>query len=777
MGASASKIDEDKALQLCRERKKFVRQALDGRCSLAATHVTYIQALKSTGTALRRFVEPDVPVESSLYTSTTATPEPLALADKSLSQFSFSSPSMSQQVDAAETSSPSPSPPSSSHFHTNHMKFRVFASRKVEERPPETTVATVTSSDTPQSTTPRSTGKPDSSPFEVSPLPPTTPPWDYFGLSHPIDHQFSSQEGKEMNQGLENFDDVRQINDEEGIPELEHLLAQDEKSSVHERDESLDSDDEFDEPSTNTLVRSFENLNRVNEHIVDSVSLSVPSVGNAASKTEFMNGGKSNSPDLSPLRATPNGPTDAKEAPFKEDSAQYKDASKDFISSMKEIEVLFIKASESGKEVPRMLEANKLHFRPIFPGRESRSMASMFVKACFSCGEDPAEVKEEPPQTSMKYLTWHRTMSSRSFSGIPIGLNPKDDVEDLTNNLFNNIRMISGSHASTLDRLYAWERKLYDEVKASEVIRRKYDLKCKDLRQLESRGASARTTDKTRAVVKDLHSRIRVAIQRIDSVSKRIEEIRDIELQPQLEELIEGLSRMWEGMHECHKRQYEIIASAFSNGNMKIFAQSESRRYITAQLENELSCLSSSFTKWISSQKTYMQAINSWLFKCVSIPQKSSKRKRRNPPPPLRNYGPPIYVTVGVWLDMLETLPTKSVSDSIKGLTSEVSHFLPRQEKSNQGKSITHSFATRWKGDANSESGANLLGDDISEDWNSGFERFQKCLVKFHGQLHNFAEASVRMYDVLDQEIQNAKSSYNKSTHDQKAAAPMSQST
>lgn len=25
--------------------------------------------------------------------------------------------------------------------------------------------------------------------------------------------------------------------------------------------------------------------------------------------------------------------------------------------------------------------------------------------------------------------------------------------------------MIAGSHSSTLDRLYAWERKLYDEVK------------------------------------------------------------------------------------------------------------------------------------------------------------------------------------------------------------------------------------------------------------------------------------------------------------------------
>lgn len=66
----------------------------------------------------------------------------------------------------------------------------------------------------------------------------------------------------------------------------------------------------------------------------------------------------------------------------------------------------------------------------------------------------------------MKYLTWHRTTSSRSSSsGNPLGLNSKDDVEELNNNLFSNTCMFSGSHASTLDRLYAWERKLYDEVK------------------------------------------------------------------------------------------------------------------------------------------------------------------------------------------------------------------------------------------------------------------------------------------------------------------------
>lgn len=72
------------------------------------------------------------------------------------------------------------------------------------------------------------------------------------------------------------------------------------------------------------------------------------------------------------------------------------------------------------------------------------------------------------------------------------------------------------------------------------MIRREYDLKCRMLRLQDSRAESANKTDKTRAVVKDLHSRIRVAIHRISSISKLIEDLRDKELQPQLEELIGG---------------------------------------------------------------------------------------------------------------------------------------------------------------------------------------------------------------------------------------------
>lgn len=374
MGASNSKVEEDKALQLCRERKKFVKQALDGRCSLASAHVMYIQSLKSTGTALRKFVEPGAPIESSLYTSTSATPEPLLQIEKSLSQFSFSSPSVSQRIDAAENFSPSSSPPNSTLFHANHMKFRGSFSKKVEEKPPIPVTATVTSSSTPQTTTPRSTEKTETSPFGDSSLPPETPPWDYFGFFHPIDHQFSFQEGKGMNQGFESTDDIRQLREEEGIPDLED---EEEKASFHGREESQDSEDEFDEPAADTLVRSFENFNRVHDRVEAS---SVTAEESATSETELLNGEKSNSPDLSPSRATSSvvaRETDSNTTTVKEDCMESKVVPKDLVLSMKDIEFLFIKAFESGGEIPKMLEANKLHFRPLFQPKESKISLSL----------------------------------------------------------------------------------------------------------------------------------------------------------------------------------------------------------------------------------------------------------------------------------------------------------------------------------------------------------------------------------------------------------------
>ncbi|KAJ4906244.1 hypothetical protein Rs2_09902 [Raphanus sativus] len=448
---------------------------------------------------------------------------------------------------------------------------------------------------------------------------------------------------------------------------------------------------------------------------------------------------KAKTPELSPPVTPLADSTPVNKTPNEGDRTDNKLPPRDFLSSMKEIELLFVKASETGKRI----QPHAFAFcRWLWCIITVQNLSDLWG--------DPKDVPEEPAQDSVKYLTWHRTESSRSSSSMnPLGGMNSDDVEELNSNLFENICMIAGSHASTLDRLYAWERKLYDEVKGSQTVRSEYDEKCRVLRELESEGKGSKTIDKTRAVVKDLHSRIRVAIHRIDSISRRIEELRDKELQPQLEELIEGLSRMWEVMLECHKVQFRLISACHRSGNIKLNMQSELHRQVTCHLEDELRGLASSFTKWITGQRSYIKAINEWLEKCVTLPQRSSKRKRRVPEISPRNHGPPIYATCGIWLEKLEALPTKEVSSSIKALASDVARFLPRQEKNRNKK--------HRSGENQND---HLLQDETLEDCGPGFDRFRTSLEGFAGQLNQFAELSVKLYEELKKGIQEAKNKY-----------------
>lgn len=98
-------------------------------------------------------------------------------------------------------------------------------------------------------------------------------------------------------------------------------------------------------------------------------------------------GGESETPDITPMRRTPlvSHPDNDYRGMEKEPTSQNKPAPKDFLSSVKEIEYLFIKASESGNVVPRMLEANKVHHhRPIFPETKGQS-SFLFLVYMWSC--------------------------------------------------------------------------------------------------------------------------------------------------------------------------------------------------------------------------------------------------------------------------------------------------------------------------------------------------------------------------------------------------------
>lgn len=71
-------------------------------------------------------------------------------------------------------------------------------------------------------------------------------------------------------------------------------------------------------------------------------------------------------------------------------------------------------------------------------------------------------------------------------------------------------------------------------------MRKLYEKRCSRLRNQDVRGDNGDTTDKTRVAVKDLYARILVALRSAESISKRIEKLRDDELQPQIVELLKG---------------------------------------------------------------------------------------------------------------------------------------------------------------------------------------------------------------------------------------------
>ncbi|KAJ1278123.1 hypothetical protein BS78_04G055200 [Paspalum vaginatum] len=109
------------------------------------------------------------------------------------------------------------------------------------------------------------------------------------------------------------------------------------------------------------------------------------------------------------------------------------------------------------------------------------------------------------------------------------------------------------SHKESLDRLYEWEKRLYEEVRAGERVRLAYEKKCALLRSQDANGAEPFAIEKTRAAIRDLRTKLDISLTSVDAVSKRIAAVRDDELLPQLMQLVRGLARMWRVIADAHR--------------------------------------------------------------------------------------------------------------------------------------------------------------------------------------------------------------------------------
>ncbi|KAJ4760408.1 DUF630 family protein (DUF630 and DUF632) [Rhynchospora pubera] len=419
-----------------------------------------------------------------------------------------------------------------------------------------------------------------------------------------------------------------------------------------------------------------------------------------------------------------------------EDACQFiTHRAKDMVSSMREIEHQFIKAAESGHEVSRMLETRKIRLT-ISSQTNGKMPQSVVLLPCLICCKANGNIGNESEQDLAKVITWNRSVSSQSSSSMnPLITQSKDETTESGSDFIEEFSMISGSHSSTLDRLYAWERKLYDELRASESLRKAYDQKRTILRQQFARDIDKRAIDKTRATVKDLHSRLMVAIQAVDSISRRIEKLRDDELHPQLVELVQGLTRMWRAMLETYHAQQITISLAYNTKDSKspttAEPQAELQKQALIHLLTEVGCLQSTFSNWVKHHKLYVQSLNSWLQNCILQPQERS-RGRKLTFSPRRALAPPIFVLLRDWSNSSVTTLSEEAIDSIKLLSSELnetSKHIPEKEVEN--------------GEMKSKLGV-----------------VQMSLVRFFEQMKKFSESLIKVYENAKEESERAKDAY-----------------
>ncbi|XP_057500562.1 protein ALTERED PHOSPHATE STARVATION RESPONSE 1-like isoform X1 [Actinidia eriantha] len=733
MGGANSKAENSDALRLCKARKKFIKQAIDSRYAFAAAHVAYVQSLRNIGIALRRFAEAEVLVESSLSTLATE-------LDKTPSHSSYPSPSPSHIAEVLDSPLPTESPLSHPVSRLSYMRSGGTSSVTVRLDP----------------TSNGYVHNGESVTFTMPPPPPPPPEpgsWDFFD---PSDESESFRfVGHDVN-----FDDMgvyRQFSGtktgfDDGFleghmsPELEqkgHKISIDSGNPGNRSSWSL---------MSNARPIASEGIEGITQNAFDGEVIKPEKERNV--------NGLPGSPTIRALLEPSSSKRDKSVVKKDIGAAEREDPSefithraKDFLSSIKDIEHRFFRASESGKEVSRMLEANNIWvgYAVATGGSSASDILSALRLAC--CRGNTALVSHEPAEHSTKVITWKRTASSRSTSSRnPLASASKDDNDDSESDFVEEFCMIAGSHSSTLDRLYAWERKLYDEVKDSESIRKVYDQKCDQLRHQFAKDFSAQVIDKTRAVVKDLHSRIRVALQAVDSISKRIEKMRDDELQPQLVELIQGLIRMWKAMLECHHAQYITISLAYHAKTSTGTPQGDTQRQIMMQLQDEIECFSLSFADWINSHTAYVEALNGWMQNCILQPQERSKGRRAFSP--RRVLAPPAFVLCRDWSAGIKSLPSDELSDAIKAFLGDLRDSIRQQGEELQKKQRTV--------DSSNIGESEVKDDENGDDKSSNLSSIETSLAKVLDQLTKFSEASLKMYEDIRQKSETARTAYSK---------------
>ncbi|XP_060218978.1 nitrate regulatory gene2 protein-like [Lycium barbarum] len=627
MGCTASKLDNEDTVRRCKDRRRLMKEAVYARHHLASAHSDYCRSLRITGSALSSFAAgeplsvsdhtPAVLLHTSSNTTTTPPPPPRIHIPKPPPP-AFTPMTSSPTI----ASSKLPHILSASSVSSHNHRQQPLQQKKPVKLPHILSGSSLNSYNEDYNYTydAKANSNYSGTPSQASSVwnwenfyPPSPPSSEYFerinkknnsedddkasSYSQYSQHRYHHEQsvhGKSNKQF--DFFDTDSVKDEiltngsvknqknvehnwESEAEREEVQCSEWEDHDHDHYSTTSSSDD-DEEEQNDEIRSgfgptpsnFGSTASVKNEEGSNINMNTKSFSGKKSddKMSSEDGGSSS------MSWGNNGNGKVEMVSDTSMVVRHKDLA-EIVAAIKEY---FDKAASAGEQVSEMLETGRAQLNRSFK-----------------------QLRKTVYHSSGVFSTISSTWSSKPPLAVKYRFEPSSIDEGGQKSL-----------CSTLERLLAWEKKLYQEVKAREGVKIEHEKKLATLQSQEGRGDDEAKLDKTKASINRLQSLMVVTSQAVSTTSSAIIGLRDSDLVPQLVELCHAFMYMWKYMNQFHEVQNDIVQQVRGLINRATNGQSTSdlHRQATLDLESAVSAWHSSFCRLIKFQRDFIRSLHGW---------------------------------------------------------------------------------------------------------------------------------------------------------------------
>ncbi|KAJ6808210.1 putative MICOS complex subunit MIC60 [Iris pallida] len=638
MGCSSSKLENEDTVRRCRDRRRLMREAVQSRHHLASAHADYLRSLLYAASSLSRFSQGAGPLPVSLQTP----PVVLLSPAEQQQQPSLSPPPppppppASQSPFSPASTMPPPTPPGNPR-------------RKHESSPPPPPTKPLRSSSTYAAATP---SQASSSVWDWDNFyPPSPPDSDYFDRLNAEREQQQEQERKLQRRQYTN--------------KHHHLEEEDEDEQEEQQREEVHCR-EWGEQHYSTTTTATSSTDGEDEEADKKNEEEAEEVRSFAARSDYsFSAAPPPPPPMSDFGGSASSfrkpaPTPAPRSEAGSSSAgdmRMVIRHRDLAEIAAALEEYFVKAAAAGESMSEFLETGRDQLDRSFRQLKKTVYHSNSVLSAL------ASTWSSKPPLAIKY---------RLDTGV---------LED------------SGGgkgHGSTLERLLAWEKKLYEEVKARECVKIQHEKKLSALQNLECRGKDDAKIDKTKASIQKLQSLIMVTSQAVSTTSMAITKVRDNELAPQLVDMCYGLLTMWRSINQFHEVQNHIVQQV--RGLVISTAgdsTSDLHRLATRDLEAAIAGWHSSFNRLIKYQREYIRALYGWLkLTLIHVGNDDNHQKEHSSSISIK-----LTAFCDEWKQALDRLPDTVASEAIKSFVNIIHVISTKQEEELRIKKRAETFS------------------------------------------------------------------------------------